>query len=88
VQASRLKELKAVVKEITDENVIIIEGIYRYRKNLKRGSKFRGVSKNGKKWQVSHSFSTHLLLLGDGDGQHEEVLLRFYLKRITCCKSL
>ena len=50
VQNSRLKELKAAVKEITDENAIIIEGLHKATKAIKKNSKYRGVSKNGKKW--------------------------------------
>ena len=50
VQSSRLKELKSAVKQITDENAIIIEGLHRGTKAIKKNSKDRGVSKNGKKW--------------------------------------
>ena len=52
VQLSRLKELKKAVKEIQDENAVIIEGLHKSTKAIKKNSKFRGVSKNGKKWQV------------------------------------
>lgn len=64
---SRLNELKDAVQEITDENEPIILASSREVKETKRGSKYRGVSKNGKKWQVS-CFKDILLYTGDGDG--------------------
>ena len=75
VQKSRLNELKEVVNEILEDNAVIIKGLFDQNKNAKRGSKFRGVSKNGKKWQVI-LLQGNLLLIGDGNGQHDEVLLR------------
>ncbi len=40
------------VERITDNSQIIIKGQYRYKNQTIRGSRFRGVSKNGNKWQV------------------------------------
>lgn len=40
------------VEKIKDEEVAIIQGQVRYKSQTVRGSKFRGVSKNGNKWQV------------------------------------
>lgn len=45
-------ELKQACAKIQDENVIIIKGSTRFKNQTGRGSKYRGVSKNGNKWQV------------------------------------
>ena len=52
VQRSRINELEQAIEVITDDEEVIIEAEAREVKETKRGSKFRGVSKNGKKWQV------------------------------------
>jgi len=40
------------VEQIDDDDYIIIPGQIRFKSQTVRGSKFRGVSKNGNKWQV------------------------------------
>eukprot|EP00347_Sterkiella_histriomuscorum_P008015 403346693 len=40
------------VEHISDEDHIIIPGQVRFKSQTVRGSKYRGVSKNGNKWQV------------------------------------
>lgn len=40
------------VDRIQDENFAIIQGQFRHKQQTVRGSRFRGVSKNGNKWQV------------------------------------
>jgi len=38
------------VEQIEDDDYIIIPGQIRFKSQTVRGSKFRGVSKNGNKW--------------------------------------
>ena len=40
------------VDRIKDENYVIIQGQFRNKMQTIRGSRYRGVSKNGNKWQV------------------------------------
>ena len=40
------------VEKIEDDEYVIIQGQVRFKSQTVRGSKFRGVSKNGNKWQV------------------------------------
>ena len=40
------------VEKIEDEDFVIIPGQVRFKSQTTRGSKYRGVSKNGNKWQV------------------------------------
>ena len=50
----RYQELKEILAKTESENAVMIKS--RPKKRLiqtERGSKYRGVSKNGKKWQVS-----------------------------------
>lgn len=50
----RFQELQEVMQKTTSDAVVMIKS--RPKKHLmrtERGSKYRGVSKNGKKWQVS-----------------------------------
>jgi hypothetical protein len=49
------------LSKITDLDKVVIENIPRAHTGSKRGSNFRGVSVNGKKWQVSFSFITSYL---------------------------
>ncbi len=52
INESRLLELQMAVDRIKDENYIIIQGQFRNKLQTIRGSRYRGVSKNGNKWQV------------------------------------
>lgn len=52
VNECRLLELIMAVEKINDEDLAIIQGQARFKSQTVRGSKFRGVSKNGNKWQV------------------------------------
>jgi len=40
------------VEKIEDEGYVIIKGQSRLKSQTQRGSRYRGVSKNGNKWQV------------------------------------
>ncbi len=40
------------VEKIQDEDFVIIPSQVRFKSQTVRGSKYRGVSKNGNKWQV------------------------------------
>ena len=54
VTAPRLEEVREALSKVSDRNSIVI--VARPKNNqitTERGSKYRGVSKNGKKWQVS-----------------------------------
>ena len=52
-EQKRLEDLKAHVAKITNPSQIVIKKKPRRRGlESQRGSKYRGVSKNGKKWQV------------------------------------
>ena len=44
--------MQMAVERITDDRQVIIQGQYRNKQQTVRGSRFRGVSKNGNKWQV------------------------------------
>jgi hypothetical protein len=52
INESRLLELQMAVDRIKDENYLIIQGQFRNKMQTVRGSRYRGVSKNGNKWQV------------------------------------
>jgi hypothetical protein len=52
INESRLLELQMAVDRIKDENYLIIQGQFRHKMQTIRGSRYRGVSKNGNKWQV------------------------------------
>ena len=52
INESRLLELQMAVDRIKDENYLIIQGQFRNKLQTVRGSRYRGVSKNGNKWQV------------------------------------
>ena len=45
-------ELQIAVDRILDEAFVIIQGQFRFKQQTVRGSRYRGVSKNGNKWQV------------------------------------
>ncbi|CDW81922.1 ant-like protein [Stylonychia lemnae] len=49
---SNIDQLKTLVEEFKHSKEIILHGCPRIQNQTKRGSVFRGVSKNGKKWQV------------------------------------
>ena len=49
---NRRQEIISSLKKITDNEQVVIESIPRVYTGSKRGSNFRGVSVNGKKWQV------------------------------------
>jgi hypothetical protein len=52
INESRLLELQMAVDRIKDDNYLIIQGQFRNKMQTVRGSRYRGVSKNGNKWQV------------------------------------
>jgi len=52
INESRLLELQMAVDRIKDDNYLIIKGQFRNKMQTVRGSRYRGVSKNGNKWQV------------------------------------
>ncbi|TNV82794.1 hypothetical protein FGO68_gene11411 [Halteria grandinella] len=52
IMESRLGELLKAIETILDERVPIIKSQIRFKQQTQRGSRFRGVSKNGSKWQV------------------------------------
>lgn len=52
INESRLLELQMALERITDEHFVIIQGQHRFKQQTVRGSRYRGVSKNGNKWQV------------------------------------
>lgn len=49
---NRRQEIIASLNKIADEQEVVIKNIPRVNTGSKRGSNFRGVSVNGKKWQV------------------------------------
>ncbi|CDW76020.1 ap2-like ethylene-responsive transcription factor ant-like [Stylonychia lemnae] len=50
---TRRKELEAALKKTTSEDQLILQSkLKRKQTKSSRGSQYRGVSKNGKKWQV------------------------------------
>jgi hypothetical protein len=63
----RLGELKEIMMAVTIGHLILINAKPKYEPNMNddlknhsnRGSQFRGVSRNGKKWQVSFYFIIH-----------------------------
>ena len=50
---NRRQEIIASLSKIVSEEETVVHGIPRVNTGSKRGSNFRGVSVNGKKWQVS-----------------------------------
>lgn len=52
INECRLLELIMAVEKIKEEDFVIIQGQVRFKSQTVRGSKYRGVSKNGNKWQV------------------------------------
>ena len=50
---NRKQEIIASLDKVTDMAQNVVKGIPRVNTGSKRGSSFRGVSVNGKKWQVS-----------------------------------
>ena len=53
-ETTRFKELQALIQSVQSEAVTLIRAKPKKRQcETDRGSKYRGVSKNGKKWQVS-----------------------------------
>ena len=54
---NRKQEIISSLEKIEDSNKVI-EGIPRVYTGSKRGSNYRGVSVNGKKWQVNILFLT------------------------------
>lgn len=50
---NRRQEIIASLDKIKEEDEVVIQSIPRVYTGSKRGSNFRGVSVNGKKWQVS-----------------------------------
>ena len=53
-ETARLTELMKLVRQTKNESSIVIKAKPKKRQiATERGSKYRGVSKNGKKWQVS-----------------------------------
>jgi hypothetical protein len=67
------------------ENQIVVQACPKDSNKFKsaRGSKFRGISKNGKKWQVSSFLTT-----GYVHGKHEEKILRSHPERDQGCKNV
>jgi len=49
---SRLQEIHSSLEKISNPSTIVIKAVPRAFTGSKRGSNFRGVSVNGKKWQV------------------------------------
>jgi hypothetical protein len=49
---NRRREIISSLEKVTDGSQVVIESIPRVYTGSKRGSNFRGVSVNGKKWQV------------------------------------
>lgn len=49
---NRRQEIISSLEKISNEEQIVVHGIPRVYTGSKRGSNFRGVSVNGKKWQV------------------------------------
>jgi len=60
---NRKQEIIASLEEIKDLEKTVISGIPRVYTGSKRGSNFRGVSVNGKKWQVSTSLHVHYCIM-------------------------
>jgi hypothetical protein len=50
INECRLLELIMAVDKIRDEEFLIIPGQMRFKSQTVRGSRYRGVSKNGNKW--------------------------------------
>lgn len=50
---NRRQEIISSLVSVTSDEEVVITGIPRVYTGSKRGSNFRGVSVNGKKWQVS-----------------------------------
>lgn len=51
---NRKEEIILSLNKVQDASRVMIEGIPRVYTGSKRGSNYRGVSVNGKKWQVSN----------------------------------
>jgi len=49
---NRLQEIHSSLEKISNPSTIVIKAVPRAFTGSKRGSNFRGVSVNGKKWQV------------------------------------
>lgn len=85
---NRRQEIISSLKKISDSEQVVIESIPRVYTGSKRGSNFRGVSVNGKKWQVcvfnnpvtplQHTLKHSLMLynVGNGNGLRKEKILR------------
>ena len=67
---SRLREFKEILQAVTRGNQVLIkrkpkfdpsDDVFELRQHSNRGSQYRGVSKNGKKWQVSFRLKTFLI---------------------------
>lgn len=68
----KLRDLKEILLAVSIGNHVLIKNkpkfdpeddIFDLRKNSNRGSQFRGVSRNGKKWQVSTNKIKHRLVM-------------------------
>ena len=60
----RYQELKEILAKTESENTVMIKSKPKKRLiQTERGSKYRGVSKNGKKWQVSLHNEKILMIL-------------------------
>ena len=88
---NRKQEIIASLDKVADMTQSVVKGIPRVNTGSKRGSSFRGVSVNGKKWQVSlqlpdlsvkitySNYPTqclNMLIIGYGHGLRQETLLR------------
>ena len=88
---TRRNELLISLYSSKNENVVLIQTrLKRKQSRSLRGSQFRGVSKNGKKWQVSIKTNASVLTnsLGPTFREPEETLHRLHYLRGACSPYL
>lgn len=73
---SNIDQLKTLISHSADDNEVLLKGVCKDSAQTKRGSFYRGVSLNGKKWQV--------MVMGNnckyfsGSIPHEKLAARIY----------
>lgn len=77
LEESNLEQLKGLVKAYADEeDALVLRGNAKIANSTKRGSVYRGVSKNGKQYQVMVMNNNHKYF--SGQIKSEELAARIY----------
>ena len=89
--AIRKDQLSKILDQVKDPKTQVVKSkqksIYLQTRS-NRGSKFRGVSKNGKKWQVTSSFNLYTFNIGDDSQRNCQKVHGSNQFRIEGCQAL